>query len=373
MHFRVQVLLAMFAFALIALGTAIPAYAYNETGWSGGWTPMCVCHSPSPMGYASGPHGGYTTSTGACDTCHTLHDAPGAYKLLPGDTVKAACQVCHDGTGGKGVYGTIAARGGTAGAQHSIETTSVVPGGSASTGGSATMTFGGPDSTLTCSDCHSPHANDVVEPFLGERQRDGYGVGLVDVKTSSKLLRQHPGDATTATAEYGSDWCLACHQGRASGLSTVHNHPVESSLTNASPAYYEAAAILDVGPYPTSTTVIGTMGINTRYAGYNRAYLWPYPRTGAQADHLPICQQCHEDTRYVGSLSADGTAATASETTITSLVPGGPLANGLNPSDNPRFQNFPHETQGFRLLVEASTTAASDDLCLNCHPAAALP
>jgi hypothetical protein len=38
--------------------------------------------------------------------------------------------------------------------------------------------------------------------------------------------------------------------------------------------------------------------------------------------------------------------------------------DGASASGNPRFQNFPHETQNEHLLVETA-----DDLCLNCHPA----
>ncbi len=34
------------------------------------------------------------------------------------------------------------------------------------------------------------------------------------------------------------------------------------------------------------------------------------------------------------------------------------------PGGNPRFQNFPHETQNAHFLVETN-----DDLCLNCHTA----
>jgi predicted CXXCH cytochrome family protein len=37
-------------------------------------------------------------------------------------------------------------------------------------------------------------------------------------------------------------------------------------------------------------------------------------------------------------------------------------------TDNPRFQNFPHETENPQLLVETD-----DDLCLNCHTPANLP
>ncbi len=353
------------------------ALAFDET--TSTYTPgvgCADCHNPNGTtgtGTRLGPHANYSATTSACECCHTIHDAPTANKLLPGETIKATCLTCHDGTSaeGQGVYGAIEARGAVVGARHSIEMTNVVPGGNPSDGGSATMAFSGPNQTLTCSDCHSPHGRNLVTPFLGERQRSYWFQrdyhGLLTVQVQSRLLKQRPGGAATAVAEYGSDWCLACHQGRASGMAMIHNHPVESSLTTSNPANYRLAAIIGPGPYPTSDTTMAPMGINTRLSGqYNRGYLWPYPRTGAQAGRHPICQQCHEDTRYVGELTTDGTAAAPSTATVTS-------PDGRTASDNPRFQNFPHETVGYRMLVEATVTAYTDDLCLNCHPTAQLP
>lgn len=370
-----RVVLAI-ACAATCLFWASAAFAFDET--TSTYTPgvgCADCHNPNGTtgtGTRVGPHSGYSATTSACECCHTVHDAPTANKLLPGETIKSTCFTCHDGTTtqGQGVYDAIQARGASVGAQHRIETTSVVPGGNASDGGSATMAFSGPGQTLTCSDCHSPHGRNLVTPFLGERQRSYWFQrdyhGLLTVQVQSRLLKQRPGGVATAVAEYGSDWCLACHAGRASGLSTTHNHPVESLLTTATPANYRLAAIIAPGPYPTAETTLGPMGINTKVSGYNRGYLWPYPRTGAQQGRYPICQQCHEDTRYVGALTADGTQAAPSTATVTS-------PDGRTESDNPRFQNFPHETLGYRMLVEATTTAYSDDLCLNCHPTAQLP
>jgi len=355
-------------FVLFAAVLAGPtsAFAYNETGWSGGWGGCTSCHQGGIAipDVTNGPHGGYTTGTNACGMCHTVHGSTGAPKLLPGDTIKDTCQTCHDGTGGRGVYGMIAARGVAVGGGHSLETTGLVPGGNATDGSSATMAFSGPDSTLTCSDCHSPHASDCVTPFLGERQRE-VEIGLFNVSTSNRLLKRHPGGSTTEVTEYGSDWCIACHKGRASGMAGVMNHPVESKTTTTTPYNYRALGVIAPGPYPTSLTTVGPAGINTKFDSLNVAYLMPYPRTGAQMGHLPICQQCHEDTRFVGTLSADGSQATPSTSSVTVFPLGG---DGRNPADNPRFQNFPHETTGFRMLVEATTTAYSDDLCLNCHP-----
>jgi hypothetical protein len=103
----------------------------------------------------------------------------------------------------------------------------------------------------------------------------------------------------------------------------------------------------------TTTTILGPLG------GDNRGYLMPQrstspTRTAQQGSHLPICQQCHEDSRYVGTMAGNEASAAPF---LASL-------DGSNPSGSPRFQNFPHETQNPHFLVETN-----DDLCLNCHTA----
>jgi hypothetical protein len=74
----------------------------------------------------------------------------------------------------------------------------------------------------------------------------------------------------------------------------------------------------------------------------------------------------------VGALSADGTQGDAIRGLIED-ADGVKWNSGtgtweLNANDNPLFQNFPHETTNDNMLVETN-----DDLCLNCHPATALP
>jgi hypothetical protein len=171
------------------------------------------------------------------------------------------------------------------------------------------------------------------------------------------------------TSVYGSDWCLGCHGGRAS-LAPLHNHPVDSESSHPDPEdppyYYEYVPILR-SDEETGATVMDSMGgvpdsgiLHDGYwpadpsPGGNRGYLMPYPRTAEQQGHYPICQQCHEDSRDVGMLVGDGSTADAAIATAT--------ADGLVETDNPQFQNFPHETLNDRMLVEED-----DDLCLNCH------
>lgn len=349
--FVTAIVASLFVAPVVALAydettSTIPAFSEANCGG---------CHEPY-LTVGSGVHGNYTTTTTKCNECHSVHGAPASGQLLlPGATITATCFTCHDGTQGRGVYGAIAARGLTVSARHRTETTSVVPGGDANTGGAKSMSFGGAGGTLTCTDCHSPHGSQIVTAFPGDRRR----ISGMPPLTLTRLLKQKPGGTATATVEYGSDWCISCHQGRNSGLSAVHNHPADSLATTSVPFTYGRAAI-SVSDSASSVTTYGAIG------GTNRGYLMVFPRTAQQAGHKPICQQCHEDNRYVGDLVSNGTQSDPATWT-------GATNDGSTASDNPRFGNFPHETTGYRMLVEATSTAYYDDLCLNCHPVQQLP
>jgi predicted CXXCH cytochrome family protein len=384
---RTMIAVASLAFCVLILSGASLAYAYDEpkaaiehhvVAYDYGCDP---CHRPGP-GYTTtctlchpehhyettvpdpaagkGPHGFYDSTTDRCSACHTVHAAGGG-KLLARSTVSESCLLCHDGTGGRGVYGAVFARTGSEpGGAHRIDTATIVPGGDPLEGGDATMPFKGAGATLTCGDCHSPHDSNTVNAYKIERWRCSYSnrSGMVPGLTyrgvtSTHLLRRNPGDATATVADYGSDWCLACHAGRVSGGS-VHNHPVGSLSTETSPSTVATLPVLD-SDSETAVTVMGTL------AGTNRGYLMPYPRTPEQSGHRPICQQCHEDSRNVGLLTGTGATADALPSLITT-------PDGKNEGDNPRFQNFPHESENATMLVEPD-----DDLCTNCHPTAQLP
>lgn len=367
----------------------VPTVADNPAGG------VCVdCHGAAFDGKAtgpgytyterSGPHSGYTTTTSKCANCHEVHGAPaGARALLRGATIVDTCKMCHDGTGGWGVYRTIYNQTGEeAGGGHAIDVTALVPGGDPSSGGGMARDFSGSGDALICTDCHSPHGADVVDPFLGERSRIRQGL---PPRTSSRLLRRSPIGSASAVNEYGSDWCLGCHAGRASG-GVVHNHPVESAATwptDSTRFVYDRLAVLD-SALSTHGTMPGRLAGTAKADGEilphivtftndtgNRGFLMPWPRTtGAEGQdgHYPICQQCHEDTREAGELAADGSATVAPYTTrYADGVEWNDTTKTWDPVDpgttNPLFHNFPHETQNENMLVEEN-----DDLCLNCHP-----
>ncbi|MCE5204079.1 MAG: cytochrome c3 family protein [Coriobacteriales bacterium] len=370
---RIRFMIAVAA-GLALLCTPAAAYGWAEGGvyYDGDLMDCSACHAEDfPFSTREGPHGGYTSTTDRCSLCHTVHAAPAeGVLLLPKATIRDTCLFCHDGTGGYGVYGAIQARGLVVGAAHSIDETDVVPGGDATTGGSATVVFGSEDGCLSCDDCHSPHASSVVATFSGERVRfHASDLGWLGYWSTNKLLKKRPTGSESTVTVYGSDWCLACHKGRASG-GAIMNHPVDSLMSTSAPFFYDRVAIVTTDT--SLETTLGTLGLLGAVPGdlsgamwHNRGFVMPYPRTAEQQGHGPICQQCHEDSRIVGEPGAVAHAQVYRY--------GDGQTSGDAGTDNPLFQTFPHETQNFRMLVEATTTAVTDDLCLNCHPSAQLP
>ena len=367
--------------ACMLLGTAAVAFAYpveDAEYTEGVLRTTCVdCHSISeeeildpgedPDLVASvrkGPHGGYSTGTRKCQTCHVTHAAPAdGVLMLPGETIRATCESCHDGTGGTGVYGVIRARTGTdPAATHSIETTNVVPGGDGVSGGALAGSFSGPGATLTCSDCHSPHDSQTVEPFTGDRLRASVASDTAYAVKTNRLLRQAPTSAETTVAVYGTDWCASCHKGRAS------RHAEESGIMQTHPVMqgdeYHYDSVQVVASVGSTETTPGPMGQS------NRGYVMPEPGDAdAGPRAAPICQQCHEDARDVGPAERGGSPMLTGLEQEFSVTTYPPYAGS---GDNPRFQVFPHESdqEGFiseRVPEDDPDRSHTNALCMRCH------
>ncbi len=372
---RYWIRLSIASAALLAL-SAVPAFAYPESTTNvepSGTPPLCSdCHGlesltqdPATVGKASkpatwsafdseagtfvgsrkGPHGGYTAGTQKCSTCHLVHNAAGNTALLPEATIADTCNTCHDGTGGGGVYGVIQYRSGSApAATHGIGADSLnatgtvtVPGGSTtSADGSLETTFTGENGSLTCTDCHSPHNADTVDPFIGDRKRSS-----ADTSTqvaTNRLLRKMPTKATVSVTKYGSNWCESCHKGSHVKTSAVTNHTVSRNAQG----YHYGNVVVRSG-YNSTVASAAPSALGGSNLGYVASYT---------VDPAPICQQCHEDARSVGDTQRFAVSTAESFTVNTDGVGGG----------NPQYQNFPHETQGAKLLIEQDP-----DLCTNCH------
>ena len=332
--------------AIVAL-CVVPAYAYNETDLQDGR--VCSdCHGLESssqdtsvvVGGRKGPHGGYSAGTQKCDTCHTVHGAQGS-KLLKGATIVATCTTCHDGTGGGGVYGAIRSHAATTplgghrvfgSSPDATVGTSTVP------GGVQTGTFVGENGELTCTDCHSPHNSDTVNPYVGDRKRASTETSTV--LATNRLLRRKPTLGTVAVNEYGTNWCESCHKGGHMVPSSSHSVSRDASGTGGT--YYNR--IIARNAYGSTAASSGPTSLGGSNLGYVMATDTPRPS--------PICQQCHEDARHVGDV-ATFTVNAAAEAFV---------VNADGTAGNPRFQNFPHETMGRKLLIEQGS-----DLCTNCH------
>ena len=368
------------ATCILLLASASVAVAYDLEGDSATGKSCADCHgreadeaTDTVAPTRKGPHGGYLSTTRKCSACHAVHSAPaGGYALLPGPTAKAACESCHDGTGGRGVYGVIEARGGEVRAQHSIEMTNIIPDGDES-GGPRSGSFSGPGGTLTCIDCHSPHDSKTVEPFYGDRTRapEGSEIATAGAVPTNRLLRQLTGADGNPIEYYGSEWCAACHQGYhlAEGgdpTGTPNRHPVGFVQEIGGEPRFHYDSVRVVTGFETTQTAWGPLG------GSNKGYVMPHEpgdsrgHYGPQQGVGPLCQQCHEDARDAGApLGGSPVLLESQRFKVTGY-------QGDDETDNPRFQVFPHESdqQGFiseRVPEDDPDRSHTNALCMRCH------
>lgn len=116
---RVLALVALAAVML--LSTAAVAFAegtpqtYSDTTGASAWTysdkvddaaavtktegSYRAFDDTSTTSYTTNPHGGYSTTSNKCKTCHAVHRANGSFALLRVDNPDDACNYCHIGAG----------------------------------------------------------------------------------------------------------------------------------------------------------------------------------------------------------------------------------------------------------------------------------
>lgn len=280
---------------------------------------------PQATSTPSGPHGDYISTSQKCEECHAVHRAESPFRLMRYQTVLQNCGYCHDPTFGittptvserAMVMEVIPSSYRLGGHFREPKEVTVSPSLALEVGITSDTTF-----TLTCSSCHSPHANPSIT-LPGE----GWFQGDEDTTRSSHLLLCNPGSSTGSYHVYGGGWCADCHERRHNGIPSVYNHPVNT-----------ATALTAVWYWNTSTLSWSTMSLANSNQGF-----FQYATSGVPPTNYPICQQCHEDSRDV-------------ETSYTSGA-------------NPYYVAFPHETENRRMVIETG-----DDICLNCHVTSELP
>lgn len=172
--------------------------------------------------YTSNPHGGYSTTSNKCKTCHAVHNATGSFKLLPQATSSDdACDYCHLGAAAhtnKLVYGY-------ASDDPEILPTAVNNGHTigeslANTPDTESVSASG---ILTCNVCHSVH---------------GAGVILFN-NSPTNIIRAAPlggAGVTDSASDYGISqgtvraFCLKCHDAN----SGSDSHPYSIADNNSS-------------------------------------------------------------------------------------------------------------------------------------------
>lgn len=215
----------------------------------------------------------------------------------------------------------------------------------------------------------------MVKPYLGESQlkveSEGQPENRKKIYLTTRLLRNRPNVVGQYVYEYGSKWCLACHDGRNDSFTMVLNHPVDEdsagyNLLNTLPEINfvfqegKVAAIEDIKQKKYVLIQDGLTGnseevhinkeprSNSWFAMVSEDAVSSTERPDGNVDFKaggPVCQQCHGNPRDV-------------ETAF----------SVINGSKNPFRMSFPHVSGNQNLLVESN-----DDLCTNCHGRVNLP
>ncbi|HWI54619.1 MAG TPA: hypothetical protein VNT57_02925 [Desulfobacteria bacterium] len=389
-----------------------------------GATDCELCHANSAVRNAYGPHGGYTTTTNYCQTCHVVHNRPGGRqavnsKLLVGATVTDTCQFCHDITGSDiAPYSTTKMSGPSEiQSAHRIQGITTgnsvitdwagydqIPGGDPSTGGSALLDASQGDLSglkLTCDSCHTPHGLRTLLPYLGESvvksstSSNDVQPGFQVFYLTSRLLKVSLQVDGAVYSDYGSGWCAGCHQGRLSMTGNgSFNHPVDQDAN----AYdwgtiAQERGILENGGTAddvnlgTSLTATGKKPISVLvydFSGEETSDVWVKMFGDNGIESFNVTPKVAADPRSNMWYTMDNLDPISGDTRLDGYrsidnYPNGPacqqchasgrdVENAFVAGSNPEVSSFPHISKNQYLLVENS-----DDLCTNCHGLDNLP
>lgn len=252
------------------------------------------------------PHGGYSSTSDNCKTCHAVHAATGGGEVLLRSTVANACNYCHITTSisTKHPYGNNAANYTN---DYRWNHSSIGYDGIENAGAKASFVN---EETSTCTNCHSVH-----------------GANAIQIGTTY-IAKKDPGAAggpAVTTVNDENTFCANCHR---------RNH-YSTSYNGAPPANYFGYSHIQGAA-------------NASYGNTSASYSGRVAGT-ASTD----CSSCHQ----VGK-------ATQSYTTPVQSFPH--LTEVTNPSTNGGAWEF-LDTSYYGLDAGISSTNQLDIVCLNCH------
>ncbi len=200
------------------------------------------------------PHGGYSSTTDVCRTCHSWHDPKSESGLLNNVNERELCYSCHDGTGA------------------STDVRSQF--GESSIGSSTKVSFHPvPQETdglqLVCSDCHTGH-KPLAEDTALLRVQDG-----VDADGNPVWLYSPP------DTPIGNAFCYGCH-----GAGSKYPVPLGDH------SGFDASAHNTITPPDPAGIVC---------LACHQPHGSDFPSLLQTADKEALCQTCHADAQIWGS------------------------------------------------------------------------
>ena len=351
MHIRLKSIVIVVATLVAGAVSVVPAFAAgispidSSVAGEGGYSdPVASCN----------PHGGYSTSSNKCRTCHAVHGAAAGGEALLRTPVKTPpstydpCRWCHSTTPdiGGDYYGSPAP---LPPANTATEANPSVPCVYCHVSGpfAITKVYGGDpnnywgESTAQkylnnhasshgfgqsgyegCPSCHSVHGADVWS-------------NAVDGVSFAKILRRDPGVSLAAPVDNMDDFCRDCHDG--SGLN---------------------------GAVPVQT---GSWGSYVPWCGDGCHDSANYAPDGSHANLRKVGMVTKSGSRNGVSHVMTTTVTNAAGATVSQA--GSQHCTSCHKGGNHTADNsFPHLTSGADFLTDTYTqTTHLDQVCLECH------
>ncbi|MCL4514926.1 MAG: cytochrome c3 family protein [Firmicutes bacterium] len=297
---------------------------------------ICLSCHERKVGWPTGIHrnttdatklyNGKTVAQNACASCHKVHGAPQAVRLLRGDdatgafTEEAVCYNCHDGAPASDKKTEFARAyahpvASTTGVHDAVES----------------YKFGDPKKTarhVECADCHDPHAASNALPPLASGAPGGglENVNGVGVNYTGAPAWGSPAFVQKSQVTREFELCFKCH----SSYNYGSTPPASPSLGQA-----QTDPAVEFNPANASYHNVGVPGATTRASGKGTYLL------GMNSSTILLCSSCHGSNTTVVANSAAPTA--------------------VHGSANAFILKAPFSTATGR------STSTDNDLCFKCH------